>query len=340
MPHPHPKPTEDDWLCYKSAIRRLYLVDDVPLRGFIGKVGNLDLTHLGWLLSYRVDSNTRYNGKPPLEASINKRLLGCTRMLLMAGAMDHANGFMTSLEEASRAAEDVGVEWSEDKELIQLMLRHSPRSHCDRVLGEAIETGSVDIVHSFVRRGANLLRVVPPLLRKGKTTALGLAASVIWVHDSWPGKYGEAAAPKTALMRFILHALVAQYPSRSISSFVTPNVFISAAEAGNMDVLQYLCTTSPSIGAINHHGFNALHAAASRDDVDACDFVLGQKVPVNTPSSTLSALHIAALWGHDKIVDLPIQNGTDLDAAGNLDIDLTVIPGRSVKFDNRVKEVL
>ncbi|RDA93299.1 hypothetical protein CP533_2020 [Ophiocordyceps camponoti-saundersi (nom. inval.)] len=37
------KPTEDDWLRHKPAIQRLYLIDDVPLKELVGRIGQLGL---------------------------------------------------------------------------------------------------------------------------------------------------------------------------------------------------------------------------------------------------------------------------------------------------------
>jgi len=43
MPSSRLKPTEDEWLRYKADIRRLYLIDDIPLKELVGKVGELGL---------------------------------------------------------------------------------------------------------------------------------------------------------------------------------------------------------------------------------------------------------------------------------------------------------
>ena len=43
MERSRPQPTQDDWLQHKATIRRLYVVDKMPLKQLLGEVTKMGL---------------------------------------------------------------------------------------------------------------------------------------------------------------------------------------------------------------------------------------------------------------------------------------------------------
>ncbi|KAM4055232.1 clr5 domain-containing protein [Hirsutella rhossiliensis] len=54
MGPPRPQPTEEEWLRHKPAIRRLYLVEQMPLKNLVVEVANLGLTVTKAQLEYKL----------------------------------------------------------------------------------------------------------------------------------------------------------------------------------------------------------------------------------------------------------------------------------------------
>ncbi|KAF7557939.1 hypothetical protein G7Z17_g302 [Cylindrodendrum hubeiense] len=301
---------------------------------------------LEWLLMCGIDPNTRFAEGTPLLLCIRIQSVRCTRMLLEAGAMDHTEHSNTPLQEALQVYDifTEGVEEPyeeteaepEEKMLVDLLIQYSPRSHFDTGLRDAIAIGCVDFVKTLVLKGANLLRDLPESWLSKTPTALCEAASVKKIH-SWRGTLGMVKNPEDTLVRFILDTLKTRYPSISVSSLITPDVFISAAEAGNICALQFLCENSSDIATANAYGFTTLHAAAFSGDLRTCEFLLDHQVPVNSPSTYFSALHFAAILNQDRIVDLLINNGADVDAARIFPSPLDIIPGWRPNIHTAVK---
>ncbi|PFH57204.1 hypothetical protein XA68_15384 [Ophiocordyceps unilateralis] len=83
MPAPRRKPTENEWLGYKTAIQRLYLVEDVPLKELVGWVTELGLVvklvpclpvqqNLGRVCLTGKESQVIHNGKHLKSSTVGK----------------------------------------------------------------------------------------------------------------------------------------------------------------------------------------------------------------------------------------------------------------------------
>lgn len=309
-----------------------------PPEDYYDVAGEYDVTAVHeWLLLCGVDPKPPGLGARSLRACVKLRFIDCTRVLLKAGALSQVDDDVeTPLQLALKRGRVSGMKkpfhdgqgrahWMA---LVHVLIQHSPRLHCNLALRAAVQTGSVEIIQHLLLNGANLVQDPP------ESAALCQAASVI------PPDYGPEMAPdvKIDIVRFVLDALAAQNPSMPMSSFITADVFISAAGAGNMAVLGFLSTISADMGASNRHGFNALHAAASSGAVATCGLLLGQNVPIHTPSSPLSALHLAALTGRHEVIDLLIENGADVQATGTLDFNLDETPDQARYFCSKARE--
>ena len=108
----------------------------------------------------------------------------------------------------------------------------------------------------------------------------------------------------------------------------------SAAAIGNVTRVKEICERSPGHAVSQDtYGYTALHYAAKTGDVVMCQFLLSIKgYPLNavTRSSGTTALHRAAMAGHDGVVSMLLGCGADanvVDSEGRTAYDKAVVAG-------------
>jgi len=108
----------------------------------------------------------------------------------------------------------------------------------------------------------------------------------------------------------ILDSTPAHESAFSAHTWVTTDVFIAAAAAGNYRVIRYLHDFNPpAASSANSRGVTPLHAAARSKCRVTCEVLLEYGHPVDPPSRYPPPLHIASALGTPDIVKLLISNG-------------------------------
>jgi len=88
---------------------------------------------------------------------------------------------------------------------------------------------------------------------------------------------------------------------------------ITAAECGNLQIVQDLVLKKASLNLKNKFGNTALMAAIEKDNVDVAEFLLNQKVDITVKNKNgETALFIACRRNHQKLIEQLIEQGADL----------------------------
>ncbi|KAM5381194.1 hypothetical protein ACJZ2D_003110 [Fusarium nematophilum] len=222
-----------------------------------------------WLLSSGQDPNTRFlrmnRLSTPLEQAILSRRLNTIEQLLVAGAdlkitfeySPHQS--LLSLVLRNRVCTDEGTR------IVKMLLQHCKTLRPEEVLHAAIRLQDWNLLEEALERGADFPVAVQtqsylPEFEKTdlvyKETALSAAAAV-----------GIDAT------RSVFSRLQIQHQSIGAASFVTPDVFISAACAGNTDIISYLHEVNPVGGLANQHGITPLQVAVKEGHLEACQLL-------------------------------------------------------------------
>ncbi|KAH7150362.1 ankyrin repeat-containing domain protein [Dactylonectria estremocensis] len=186
--------------------------------------------------------------------------------------------------------------------MAKLLLRHGASVNLDQALHLAILRRNMDLAAAITQQGANLrgtLRSENGFLYE--ESALSTAAAV-----------GQRET------QFLLDLLTSQPPIMPISSFVTPDVMISAAAAANNDAITFLYDFSPASVSANHYGITPLHAAARKGHLSTCQLLLELHGPHITNTGQLSPIHLASCGGYKDVVQLFLDNGVDVDTLARI----------------------
>jgi ankyrin repeat protein len=120
-----------------------------------------------------------------------------------------------------------------------------------------------------------------------------------------------------SLFRLILNCI---HPNEGDEALIRcpeslPDLMISAAGAGNNDIIQYLVRLGCDVNSRNLHGLQPLHAAVARDRFQTCRLLLNLGADDNAVSfGTPSALHLAAVTGDIYIIKSLVDSGSDINA--------------------------
>jgi len=99
-----------------------------------------------------------------------------------------------------------------------------------------------------------------------------------------------------------------------IADLISPDVFIAAALARNLDAIRFLCSPEPQNATRrNHLGFKALNAAAKSGCVVSCTFLLGLGPVLDASCGPLSPVHIACAYYNGDILELFLDKCPTLD---------------------------
>ncbi|KAF5723250.1 ankyrin repeat [Fusarium mundagurra] len=200
-----------------------------------------------WLLSSGQDPNIRMRNATPLERAVGAAQPDLTELLLIADAdPDRACKWSRHSSLMDLA---LGCQGTSDNKvrMIKLLLPHTRLADLVKVLHTAIKLRDPDLVEQVVERGPDLL-------------ASTVRAEYSFYHDHYTALSVAAAVDIDATTSILRHIEV-QYPSRPTSAFITPDVFIAAAGAGNTDVVLFLHGISPIGGSPNLNLITSLQAA-------------------------------------------------------------------------------
>ncbi|KAM5369404.1 hypothetical protein ACJZ2D_009018 [Fusarium nematophilum] len=125
-----------------------------------------------------------------------------------------------------------------------------------------------------------------------------------------------AARVNTEAVRQVLGHLKHEHPFTPTATFITPDVFIAAAIAGDADVISYLHDINPIGFMVNEHGITPLQVAVSCGRRIACQRLF-QLYSEQTGTALL--LCIAIDTGHLEILQDFLECGVDVNA--------TTVPG-------------
>ncbi|RKK89689.1 hypothetical protein BFJ68_g16647 [Fusarium oxysporum] len=241
-----------------------------------------------WLLSSGQDPNIRMHNSTPLKRAVGAAQPDLTELLLISGADPDVAGNWPrhrSLMDLMLAYEGP----SDNKvRIIKLLLPHTRLANLEKVLHAAIKLRDPDLVEQVVERGPYLL-------------ASKVGAEYPICHDT---ALSVAAAVDIDATASILRHIEVQYPSRPTSAFITPDVFIVAASAGNTDVVLFLHGISPIGGSPNLNLITPLQVAVSRGHLGTCQLLLRLYGGLSA-----ALIYIACRHGHLDLLQYLLQNG-------------------------------
>ncbi|KAL5586212.1 hypothetical protein FOBRF1_016082 [Fusarium oxysporum] len=243
---------------------------------------------INWLLSSGQDPNIRMHNATPLKRAVGAAQPDLTELLLIAGA-DPDRACKWSRHESLMDLALAYKGTSDNKvRMIKLLLPHTRLTNLTKVLHAAIKLRDPDLVEQVVERGPYLL-------------ASTVGAEYPICHDT---ALSVAAAVDIDATASILRRIEVQYPSRPTSAFITPDVFIAAASAGNTDVVLFLHGISPIGGSPNLNLITPLQAAVSRGHLGTCQWLLWFYGELSA-----ALIYIACRHGHLDLLQYLFQNG-------------------------------
>jgi ankyrin repeat protein len=182
--------------------------------------------------------------------------------------------------------------------------------HASWALHFAIRQGRLEIVKRICSKGHILgFQLVSNEYMTSQVTALTSAAE----FDN--KKNPDITA--LSLLRLILNCI---HPNEGDEALIRcpeslPDLMISAAGAGNNDIIQYIIRLGGDVNSRNLHGIQPLHAAVARNRVQTCRLLLNLGADDNAVSfSTPTALHLAAVTGDIDILKSLVDSGLDINA--------------------------
>ncbi|KAK5628354.1 hypothetical protein RRF57_004069 [Xylaria bambusicola] len=242
------------------------------------------------ILEAGVDSNFMVYDGVALETIVSNWSKGVaipmTRLLLKHGAsFNIENALSLAIER-------------EDRELIEMFLQYSSSTNLDRALHSAIKTKDRALIDLISQHGADPIAEIECTFGfVYKATALSVAAAT----GLWETQY-------------ILGLLASRNPYRLIAEYITADVLISAAAAGQYDTVCLLCRESPGVVA-NHFGITPLHAAICHGHLNICEFLISMYDEYTSDIvPTVTSLHVACYYWQEHIVRFLVRCGADVDA--------------------------
>jgi uncharacterized protein len=115
-----------------------------------------------------------------------------------------------------------------------------------------------------------------------------------------------------------------------MGSRIGSGLMIGAWE-GNLKLMQLFVERGANINRVNAAGESALALAALRGQTEAVNWLIDHGAQINGKGRQWSALHYAVFSGHEKIADLLLAKGADIDAVstnGSTPLMMAVYEGR------------
>jgi ankyrin repeat protein len=250
-------------------------------------------------LNWAVMEGNRQAAKLFLECGADPNF--CSRDLFIAPA----------LETLCRENADDSEEASKLLQLARLLISYGAsfnrhmEYHTNTLLRLAVQTGDLNNVRDSVELGLDFTLGTRGPGVGGSIQLSPLTEAARMQDDFSTGK-------PLQFVRYILNELSSRYPSKPVASFVTPEVFISAAEAGNDDVLLFLSEISDGASSENESGFTALHAAAKQGRASTCQILMQLGVPADGKPCSPPPIHVASFYGHEGVVKALLHWGADV----------------------------
>ena len=189
-------------------------------------------------------------------------------------------------------------------ELVHILAEHG--AYQVPALYYAVAAGNFEVAQILAEHGADLLHTYKPT----GVTFVDMV-SICGQSAGFRKKDSSARLHSVDLIKNVLQLLLSRYKLESPASFITPDVFIAAASAGNDDVIQFLYSISKNISAGNGSGITPLHAAARYGRISTCHLLLQLGAQVNTSHQYPSPLHVASNYGQEDAVRLLLANGAE-----------------------------
>ncbi|KXH67968.1 hypothetical protein CSAL01_00638 [Colletotrichum salicis] len=173
-------------------------------------------------------------------------------------------------------------------------------------LMRAVDNGNLSMAEILVQSGANVLWSIEYRVLNGtfrKINVLGCAAAI--------GREERAME----LLRLLTDHAHSTYPSKPLAEFFESDVVMNASSKGHVSVLNFLHEIEYDIAGVESGGLTALHMAAYLGRHRACKALLdyGSFVDGPHPSTKYpTPIILAALEGHEDVVELLHQAGADL----------------------------
>ncbi|KAI8401876.1 hypothetical protein FOFC_18747 [Fusarium oxysporum] len=282
------------------------------------------LTAVRWLLSMGQNPNIRMWDKDrdvavtPLQSATITGCLDLVKLLLQKGADTSPISDPESLSILDSRNLPSPLELSLDEmylrqqipsmHIADCLLDHGASMDWDHALHLAIQRQHLNIADRLVQRGADLCIArqkthMGAYDLRSEETAMSVAAKV--------GK----EATEFVLNRLELDSL------EKMNKIITADVFISAAEEGNDDVIRLLYEISSANLPFDKYGLTPLHAAAKHGHLSTCRLLLQLWGPCPEDVTRPSPIHLASSNGHQDVVRFFIEKGADIDSLYIKEVD-------------------
>lgn len=268
------------------------------------------MLHLGQTPNIRIEDMVLTSSPLQLAVELNEAHLA--NQLLDAGADPNflSKRFDRTIDRAQRSDErDSGHYYDLNPEMIEVLGRFVDagisQGEKSSALISAIDRRSISLADKLIQVGANVLDTssVGYHWHGMKIGAIGFAADI------------EDEAKAQEFMIFLLRHAQAAYPSRSQADFITADVILIATKREHHSILEFLLGIGCDVAGTESEGVTALHIAAFKGCYSLCERLLEYGSLVDGPSSPTRApppMILAALEGHESIVQLLHRHGADL----------------------------
>ncbi|KAF9771506.1 hypothetical protein IL306_010847 [Fusarium sp. DS 682] len=292
---------------FRAALQRIRHNYNINSHNYDDSVVAEALTAVRWLLSMGQNPNMRMLDKvydafvTPLQSATISGCLELVELLLQKGADTSLIFDSESLPSPLELALDERYlrQQTPSMHIADCLLDHGASMDWDHALHFAIQRQHLNIADRLVQRGADLCIArwqshMDAYGLRCKETALSVAAKV-----------GREAT------EFVLNRLeLDSFEKRN--KIITADVFISAAEEGNDDVIRLLYEISSADLPFDKYGITPLHAAAKHGHLSTCRLLLQLWGPCPEDVTRPSPIHLASSNGHQDVVQLFIENGADV----------------------------
>jgi len=291
-------------------------------------------TILGWVLASGYNPNT-----PVLFGDNHPVLMTAAQICTLRGRIDtlqillnHGADPNLSLSKVGRPLDLVLLSKdvpSEDElpsstalGLARLLISKGARVSCPVARGRresvftlVIAQGDLNVVKEVVAE----IREVDLLRRIKRSIGILSEVTALTTTANYTFRREDEVQNTTALglVKYIMERLESAsslQPATFADEWITADVFVAAADAGNFEVIQFLSKFSRRTVSANAFGITPLHAAAARGHIETCRVLLKLGHLINPQCNQPPPLHIACGRGQREVVDLLLRNGAAVDA--------------------------